>query len=270
MSAWQTMSLQGLGEAKNHQNGAVLVRLKHVQGSAPRESGTQMLVTENRQYGTIGGGALEYQATARARQLIGNGPDHLEETAILGPDLGQCCGGQVDLVFERLNGSAAEIRERLIAASAPPLTLYLFGAGHVGKALVHVLKDLPFAVHWIDARPQSFAHDIDPAVQVVRAADPALMVKGAPKNTIFLVMTHDHDLDYAIIRNVLLRDDFHFAGLIGSKTKRARFVQRLAREGVNETALARLTCPIGLLGIPGKAPEAIAIAVAAQLLTLCL
>ncbi len=265
MSAWQAINL---GDLADDTTGAVLVSLGRVQGSAPREAGTQMLVTSTRQYGTIGGGALEYQAAARARELIKTGPEHLAETAILGPDLGQCCGGQVDLVFERLNGTADEIRGRLIAASAPPLPLYLFGAGHVGKALVHVLQNLPFAITWIDGRPDSFAHSVRQGVHKAHTPDPIAMVKNAPENAVFLVMTHDHDLDYAIIRQILKRDDFRFAGLIGSKTKRARFVQRLGREGVSETALARLTCPIGLLDIPGKAPEAIAVAVAGQLLTL--
>ncbi len=264
MSIWHTQALRALDEGED----AVLVSIGTVQGSAPREAGTQMLVTRTRQYGTIGGGVLEYKATARARELLDNGPAQLEDTVILGPDLGQCCGGQVDLVYERLSGTPENIRQRLIANAAPPAPLYIFGAGHVGRALVHVLKDLPFAISWVDSRPESFTHKIRDSVKTMQIKNPSGIIKDAPKDAIFLVLTHDHDLDYDIIRAVLRRGTFRFAGLIGSKTKRARFTHRLAREGINKDVLKRLTCPIGLGGIPGKAPEAIAIAIAAQLLGL--
>jgi xanthine dehydrogenase accessory factor len=265
MSAWHAHVLRELDSTK----GAILVSLGAVKGSAPREAGTQMLVTPTRQYGTIGGGALEFGAAARARQfLLESGPNTLEETIILGPDIGQCCGGQVVLVYERLSGEPDAIRQRLIKQSPPLAPLFLFGAGHVGKALVHTLQDLPFAIHWVDGRPESFAHPVPHGVQTLRLKQPEHAVKTAPKGALFLVMTHDHDLDYQIVRAVLRHNNFAFCGLIGSNTKRARFVQRFRREGLDQSVLTRLTCPVGLAGIPGKAPEAIAIAIAAQLLTL--
>ncbi len=264
MSAWHAHALKSLDAGQ----GAVLVSIGTVRGSTPRDAGTQMLVTATRQYGTIGGGVLEYEATKRARTLLGNGAKSLEETVILGPDLGQCCGGQVKLVYENLVGEPEAIRQKLIESAIPAAPLYLFGGGHVGRALVHVLTGLPFAITWVDNRPQSFVEPVRDGVRIKYTDHPVSVVNDAPKNTVFLVMTHDHDLDYEIIRTVLERNAFRFAGLIGSKTKRARFVQRLARTGISDTVLQRLTCPIGLNGISGKAPQAIAIAIAAQLLGL--
>ena len=264
MSAWHEYALRELSQTE----GAVLVSLADVKGSAPRGTGTQMLVTATRQYGTIGGGALEFGATARAREILQDGPPHSSETMILGPDLGQCCGGQVALEYERFSGSPDAIRARLIVNAAPPAPLYLFGAGHVGTALVQVLAGLPFAISWVDQRPESFAHKVRDGVKCLRLDSPVHAIRDAPKNAIFLILTHDHDLDYQLVRAILRRGDFSFCGLIGSKTKRARFTHRLKKEGITQERLDRLTCPIGMKGIPGKAPEAIAIAVAAQLLTL--
>ncbi|PHS23034.1 MAG: xanthine dehydrogenase accessory protein XdhC [Robiginitomaculum sp.] len=264
MSAWHENALRELSQT----TGAVLVSLADVKGSAPRGIGTQMLVTATRQYGTIGGGALEFGAAARAREILESGPQHLSETMILGPDLGQCCGGQVALEYERFTGSPGAIRERLIENATPPVPLYLFGAGHVGTALVRVLTGLPFAISWVDQRPESFTQNRRDGVKTLRLAEPVNAIKDAPIDAIFIVLTHDHELDYQLVRAILRRGDFTFCGLIGSKTKRARFAHRLKKEDITQDRLDRLTCPIGMDGIPGKAPEAIAVSVAAQLLTL--
>ncbi len=264
MSAWHTIALKELTTCE----GAVMVSLASVKGSAPRAAGTQMLITCTRQYGTIGGGKLEYDAAARAREILAHGPETLGETMILGPDLGQCCGGQVALTYERLSGNPDSIRARLIEHTPALAPLYLFGAGHVGKALVQVLDDLPFAIFWVDMRPESFAHAVPHGVTINPCDDPLQVIKSAPKNAFFLVMTHDHNLDYKLISAILQRHDFGFCGLIGSKTKRARFARRLQKDGIIQPAIDRVTCPIGLAEVPGKAPKAIAISVAAQLLTL--
>ena len=264
MSLWTDIARDGLGDM----GAAMLVRLGPVRGSAPRAQGTVMLVTQTRQYGTIGGGALEYRAAARARALLDDGADAVEETMILGPDLGQCCGGQVTLIFERLDGGPHDVAARLKALGPEPAPLMLFGAGHVGRALVRVLDGLPFAISWVDARLESFAHAVPAGVRALRVDDPVAQINSAPANSIFVVMTHDHALDYQLVRAILQRGDFAFAGLIGSRTKRARFIARLRKEGMDGEMLARLCCPVGLPGVPGKAPGAIAIAIAAQLLTL--
>ena len=132
--------------------------------------------------------------------------------------------------------------------------------GHVGRALVTMLGEMAFAVTWTDGREDIFPERLPGNVQALDAN-----IASAPAGTYFLVMTHSHDLDYDIVRAILGRDDFAFAGLIGSDTKARRFRQRLAAQGVPAARIARLTCPIGIDGIESKLPGAIAVAVAAQL-----
>ncbi|WP_259780437.1 xanthine dehydrogenase accessory protein XdhC [Aestuariispira ectoiniformans] len=146
--------------------------------------------------------------------------------------------------------------------------LYLFGAGHVGHALVRLLAELPFKVHWVDSRAEQFdefsgMHSGN--MRVVVAADPVSVVTEAPKGAFYLVMTHDHGLDLEICAAILARGDFNYAGLIGSDTKRARFERRLKARGIKDITINNLVCPIGVDGISGKRPAEVALATAAQL-----
>ncbi|MGE0119969.1 MAG: xanthine dehydrogenase accessory protein XdhC [Dongiaceae bacterium] len=144
--------------------------------------------------------------------------------------------------------------------------LYLFGAGHVGRAVARAIAPLGFRVTWIDSRDDALPADLPPGVVARRSDTPPRDVDQAPRGTYFLVMTHSHPLDLEICARVLRRDDFAYLGLIGSETKRARFASRLRAIGVPPAALTRLTCPIGIPGIASKEPAAIAASVAAQLL----
>lgn len=148
-----------------------------------------------------------------------------------------------------------------LAPRLPPV--YAFGAGHVGRALMHVLSASDFSLHWFDARPEYEGGG--GAVPVQRLVSPDETVAALPAGTICLIFTHAHELDYQIVRALLRRGDFLYCGLIGSKTKRVRFTRRLAADAVPETAIARLTCPIGCPEIGGKSPFAIALSVAAQI-----
>ena len=243
---------------------AMLVMVLAHRGSVPREAGTRMLVAADAVAGTIGGGHLELLAITRARALLAAGTTAPQDQAIaLGPTLGQCCGGALTLRTAPLDAAA-------LAAwpdEAPLFTLQLYGAGHVGRAIVRLLDALPCQVAWIDEREAEFpaapsaAHIQRLCVEPVEAE-----VRHAPAGASYLVLTHSHDLDQAITEAILRRGDFGFLGLIGSATKRARFVHRFEARGVPADSLARLTCPIGLPGMPGKQPELIALAVVAQLL----
>jgi len=251
----------------------VRVTLSRVRGSAPREQGACMLVGATRTSGSIGGGHLEFRAIATARQLrarwIASEPPapHVESHA-LGPALGQCCGGQVELHYE-IAASAA------LPSPTPLFHLQLFGAGHVGRAGQRALRPLPCHVDWIDEREQEFPPDVlapepeHPWPSTLRALAvdaPEAEIATAPPGAFYLVMTHSHDLDFRLGEVILRRSDIGWFGLIGSATKRARFLRRWRDRGVAETALQRLVCPIGISGIVGKAPEIIAASVAAQLL----
>lgn len=252
---------------------AIVVEVARARGSAPRERGTRMLVTRGDAFGTIGGGQLELAAIATARAMLRETPPakRAEPRSVdfaLGPALGQCCGGAVTLGFTPLDAGTLELWNE----AAPLFHLQLYGAGHVGRAIATLLATLDASVDWIDERADEF-----PAATTLAAPWPQHIrrvcvetvedeVRRAPPGAFYLVLTHDHALDLRISEAILRRGDFGFLGLIGSKTKRARFVRRFERHGVAGEAIARLTCPIGVEGIEGKAPEVLALAAVAQLL----
>jgi len=342
MQAWlpDLQQLLARGEA------AVLVTLARVEGSAPRDAGTKMIVTREHARHTIGGGHLEWKAIEIARQLLRDGlrvvhARRLERVA-LGPALGQCGGGAVVLAFERLDvgdlGWLASLAKRLAAgastvrtvsfgpsadavmlsepepgadaqdcllwiapqeAYAAPETPFadgrqladtgasalltetiapndfpvvLFGAGHVGAALVRVLGTLPCRVRWVDARDAAFPSAEALAALGVGNAQidardaPHEAIDTAPPGTSFVVMTHDHARDLELAERILRRGDYRFFGMIGSHAKRKQFEHSLAARGIDPLQIARMKCPLGIEGVNDKAPEVIAIAAAAQLL----
>lgn len=144
------------------------------------------------------------------------------------------------------------------------LPLFIFGAGHIGQAVVKVLQTLSFDITWIDSRPGMFPSSADAQLRMIETANPVAHIRSAPDETLFLVFTHSHDLDFVITAEILRENRFRYCGLIGSRTKRARFVRRLRDTGISEAAIARLNCPIGIPGLKSKVPAVIAIAVAAE------
>lgn len=309
----------------------MMVSVAAIRGSTPREVGAFMLVAPTALSGTIGGGNLEHQVIRRVRAAFA------EQTATgaaicpaeivrfpLGPGLGQCCGGAVEIgfhllaaparqalrdVFEEIlahpvsdtgrwvtlpvdEGRIAQVdparaavlansfgaarggmvslngRETLCLRLDDVLTpIWIFGAGHVGKAVVQALSPLPFDIHLVDSR-QAYLDGVDPGkVNIYQSDKPEEDIRDIPSGAHVLIMTHNHALDFDICRAALGRDDLGFVGMIGSQTKRARFVRRLADRGLSVHEIARLTCPIGIQGIAGKQPAVIAASVAAQVLS---
>jgi len=249
---------------------AVWVTVASTQGSVPRDAGTWMAVFGADCVGTIGGGHVEFQAIAHARACLAGAAVELQRRFALGPSLGQCCGGAMQLRFEPVDAaSAAMLRQRLATALTP---LALFGAGHVGQALAQVLAPLPFAVRWIDSRDGVFP-PLPCGAIVTEHSDPvhaAVDDLAAGSRVLVMSFSHAEDLDIvaACLRRIRASDDLPFVGLIGSRTKWATFRHRLQARGFSDAELARITCPIGIAGVPGKEPEVIAVAVAAQLLQL--
>lgn len=256
MRSW----IEALAAAEAAGRGAVLVTVLRAEGSTPREAGAKMVVTAAAFEGTIGGGHLELEALAEARALLaaGDGPPAggprgpLVREYPLGAALGQCCGGRATLLFEPVLPPAWQVA--------------VFGAGHVGRALVRLLADLPCEVRWLDPREAEFPAPRPPGVRCEVTDDPAGDVAGLPAGTDLVVLTHSHALDLEVVTAALRRPDLGFLGLIGSATKRRSFLARLEERGLGEAARARLTCPIGVGGVHGKRPAEIAIATAAQLL----
>ncbi len=234
----------------------VRVTVLSTRGSTPREAGAQMLVTADGIEGTIGGGALEWQAMAEARRMLAGGAGPSECEVPLGPGLGQCCGGSVRLRFERAEGLEPPV-------GAP---LWIWGAGHVGRALVSVLSPLPqVAVTWLDTGAERFPETIPKGVTRLVAADPARMMPHASPDAHHLILTYSHDFDLALC-DAALRRGFASCGVIGSATKWARFRKRLAAAGHPPDSIARIDCPIGDPAL-GKHPQAIAVGVAATFLS---
>ncbi|MDO9437425.1 xanthine dehydrogenase accessory protein XdhC [Hydrogenophaga sp.] len=254
---------------------AVLVTVGVTKGSVPRESGAWMAVLPggaDRTIGTIGGGHLEWDAMRQARDALARDPADAqapwEQSVVLGPSLGQCCGGALVLRFELVDAShLAGLRERLSVGQTP---LALFGGGHVGRAIVQALAPLPFDVTWIDSRDEVFPQDV-PRHVVVEHSDPvqsAVRDLSAGSSVLIMSFSHAEDLDIvaACLERLRTKADLDFIGLIGSATKWATFRSRLRQRGFTGAELARITCPIGLPGIDGKQPAVIAASVVAQLL----
>ena len=286
-----------LAAALTHSSRVARVVVAAVEGSGPREVGASMLVWPGGQSGTIGGGTLEHHATQTAQVMLAQGGTRLDRMA-LGPALGQCCGGVVTLlteVYDSLPDGPVIARpvkdqpmplavKRLLAAARargeqprtqllqgwliepllqPTRHVWIWGAGHVGRALVGVLHPLPdIALTWIDIAPDRFPDA--PIARILPTPDPATAVHLAPKDAEHLIVTFSHTLDLELCHR-LLTHGFAFCGLIGSATKWARFRSRLAALGHGPAEIARITCPIGNPSL-GKHPQAIALGVAAQLL----
>ncbi|ASJ71105.1 xanthine dehydrogenase accessory protein XdhC [Granulosicoccus antarcticus] len=366
MSDWLTQ----VSALADNDTACVLITVVATRGSIPREAGTRMVVSEHHCHGTIGGGHLEFRAIDIARKQLAN-TDRAEtftERFPLGASLGQCCGGLVHLLFERLQAdqqpwlsfvltqqrqkqavvmltqllpdtqnpghissirrlvvseqetsgelvgvqqSAIEYARQQLVSSHDNLvdrvdvsqlqistnaensetdtdispafhpmpllvetlvpdafTIHLFGAGHVGQAIVNVLSGLPCKIHWIDSRDDQFPGTLPANVHPLVSDQPDMDVNDIPAGSYVLIMTHNHALDEAICERALQRDDLAYCGLIGSASKRRNFIRRFETRGMSAAGIERLTCPIGMPGLSGKHPGEIAIAVSAELLLL--
>ncbi len=247
---------------------AVWVTVESTQGSVPRDAGAWMAVFDDALVGTIGGGRVEFEAVHEARRRLAGAVGAPVLRYPLGPALGQCCGGVMHLRFEPVQAAdLPALQARLVSRHMP---VALFGGGHVGRALIDVLGNLPCAVTWIDSRDEIFPEQV-PADVVCEHSDPVHQaVAGLAPQSRVLVMSFSHAEDLDIVAECLrrqrVRADLRYIGLIGSATKWATFRHRLQERGFSAEEMERVTCPIGLSGIPGKEPAVIALAVAAQLM----
>ncbi len=244
----------------------VIVEIKQTFGSTPRETGTFMLVSPADTHGTIGGGQMEHLAIDHARALLAGVNDQLEMDIPLGPDIGQCCGGRMVLTF-RIGDDATraaldrKLRQRLQALPE----VWLFGAGHVGRALADALLLLPLKTYAVETRKNEL--DLMSAgVSHRLVAMPEAIVKDIAPGSAVVILTHDHALDFLIAREALARNDLAYVGMIGSKTKRATFSSWARKEGLRDDALNRLTLPIGGKTVSDKRPSVIAAMTAAEIL----
>lgn len=225
-----------------------------------------MVIAEDAIVGTIGGGALEYMVIARARQAMRDGLAPGMMDVPLGPEIGQCCGGRVTVSLKVVTPELGrDLVSRVRAAESERPHIYLFGSGHVGKALARALAALPLSVHVIDTRPDEL-HDLPAGVEAKAVPMPEAVVRSAPAGSSYVILTHDHALDFLIAAEALKRTDAPYVGMVGSRTKRAKFAGWYRGEGGTEEALRRLVLPIGDLGLVDKRPEVIAALAAAEIM----
>ncbi len=250
---------------KNNANVAAISVLD-VRGSAPRNAGAWMLVSPHGIFRTVGGGNLEFMAIEQARSLLAAG--HTEEVLAipLGPEIGQCCGGHVRLRVRRLDEALrAEFIARIDRELAELPHVFVFGAGHVGSSLVEALALLPVRPVLVDMRVGELESAPD-GIETCLTALPESIVRTAPAGSAFVVLTHDHSLDFLIATEALKRRDALYVGMIGSRTKRATFSRWFEKETGDRQALQHLVCPIGNQATGDKRPEVIASFVAAEII----
>lgn len=255
-----------LDRFRGDQATAALVTVETARGSTPRDAGAWMVVGPQATLGTVGGGQLEYMVIDAARAMLARGDDRQSLDIPLGPEIGQCCGGRTLLSVSRLDGPGWDaLRARAVAERMGLPEVLIFGAGHVGRALGAALALLPVRPVLVDQRMEEL-HLAGPGMDVLLTAIPEQTARSARPGTAFVILTHDHALDFLIAREALARGDAAYVGMIGSRTKRVSFERWLARADDTPVPADALVSPIGAAGRPDKRPEVIAAFVAAEIM----
>jgi xanthine dehydrogenase accessory factor len=245
-----------------------LVEVTRARGSTPREEGAWMLVSPNATFETIGGGTLEFMAIDRAREALSGAVVVDSLDVPLGPEIGQCCGGRVELSIRLADDTARQaLLDKARAAEATMPHIYLLGGGHVGHALAQAFALLPVRVAVIDTRAEAL-EDMPDAVETRFVAVPEEVVREAPAGSAFVVLTHDHSLDFLIVAEALKRNDAAYVGMIGSATKKATFRSWYLKEaGGTQGDFEGLVSPMGGAAVNDKRPAVIAALAAAEIMT---
>jgi len=244
---------QAIIASQRANNAYALLSVLNVKGSSPRDQDAKMVVTNDEIWDTIGGGRLEHELVIRARELLAKQErTHELKDVILGPEMGQCCGGKLTVLIEIF--------------PAEPFVLAVFGAGHIAQRLMPLVDELPGKKYWVDQRAE-WINKLDLLnTEKVIDEDPIEFVNQLPKNFCALVFTHEHWLDFQLVEAMLRRDDGYYVGLIASKSKITRFRSSLLSDGITEQQMSKLISPVGLASVPGKLPAEVAVSIAAQLI----
>ena len=262
------MKLQDIEIIKKIKKEIVLATIINTKGSSPRDD-ARMVVSDQTTIGTIGGGELEFRIIRESKKLLQK-TEKIEKiiSLPLGPSLGQCCGGYVEVKRKKFFSGEQllekhDLKNEILDCND---NLYIFGAGPVAKALLSKLDGVGFNIFVIDSRENFISKINADYVFPILAKDHTIIIKNAPSKSYYLVLTHSHQLDLSICDSILKKNDFTFIGLIGSKTKKIRFEKRLIETGYDKKLIDKIECPIGINSIQGKEPDVIAISIIARLL----
>ncbi|WP_166113629.1 xanthine dehydrogenase accessory protein XdhC [Pseudoalteromonas sp. Z9A5] len=243
--------------AQHEQSGTnyVIATVLGTNGSTPRGTGSKMVISGEHIYDTLGGGHLEFVVIKKARELlVQDEATQVIEQFNLAANLGQCCGGVATVMLECMQ--------------CERFTLDIYGAGHVAQALIGILAQLPIRIRWIDNRADVFPEQIPANVVKIIDEEPTQQIKHAPNNNNYLILTHNHQLDFELTQAIIKRGDANWLGVIGSDTKAKRFKQRLTHRNFTAEQVKQMICPVGLKNVTGKLPMEVAISISAQLISL--
>ncbi|MCH2057620.1 MAG: xanthine dehydrogenase accessory protein XdhC [Thalassotalea sp.] len=233
----------------------VIATIVGTTGSTPRAASSKMVITAYDIFDTLGGGHLEYKVIEHARKLLLQGETTQDLSHFqLGANLGQCCGGAAVVMFETM--------------VCQKLRLNVYGAGHVAQALIPILGQLPVRINWIDNRADIFPEHMPENVIKVVDEEPVEQAKIAVDNMAHLILTHNHQLDFALAEAIIKAGNASWLGVIGSETKAKRFKHRLAHRDFNQEQIAQMTCPVGLSNVSGKLPMEVAVSIAGEIINL--
>lgn len=256
------MKFNKLQKVKNYKEEIIKAKIINSEGSVPSDAGNYMLISKEDIFGTIGGGNLEYLVINKSKELLKNKIKKSEILSIpLGPGIGQCCGGYVQIkLTHHSNGKKG------LENFKKNDNLFIFGAGHIGQALSLKSLNLNFNVHLIDTRKNFLYMNEYEEIDYIFVKEPWQLIKNLPLNAYYVVLTHSHDYDFKIINEILIHNSSKFIGLIGSKTKKNRFSNRLKENGHTQNLIDLVECPVGLNIKHTKEPNEIAISIIAKLI----
>ena len=256
------MKFNKIQKVKNYKKEVIKAKIINTEGSVPREKGIYMMISKDDIFGTIGGGHLEFLVINKSKNLLKNGIKKSETLNIpLGPGIGQCCGGYVQIQLTHHANGAGSIENSLENNN-----LFIFGAGHIGQALSSKSLNLNFNIHLIDSRKNFLLMNKYEDIEYILAKQPWKLIKNLSLNSYFIILTHSHDYDFKIINEILIYKSFKFIGLIGSKTKKNRFASMLEKNGHEKKLINLIECPVGLKINHSKEPNEIAISILAKLI----
>jgi len=260
------MKINKLTSNIDYKKNIIKAKIINVKGSSPNKINDFMLVAPKDIFGTIGGGNLEYLVIEESKLMLKNKSKRKKLNIPLGPGIGQCCGGYVEIILTLHKNTDAAMKDEKVNDSFKE-DLYIFGAGHIGQALIETIGNLNFNIYLIDSREEYLKMSVNKDVNYLLSKEPWKVVNKLKDNAYYVVLTHSHEYDLKILNEILTKK-FTFVGLIGSTTKKKRFFKRLTENGHDKNIIKKIECPIGVDIGDSKDPNEIAFSIITRLIYL--